>query len=181
MENRFDRFRRRLQTDGEKTVAFFSALQSEELGAQVYTTGSQWKVHQILAHLISAERMFHRFIGEVLDGGEGAPVDFDIDRFNETDVPTLAELPKEELINLFQEARSISIALADSTPNEKLALTGRHPLFGQITLGDALMLICRHNTSHQRDVLQAIESSKPVPHQDLVFTRAAKDDAGSTE
>jgi hypothetical protein len=181
VENRFDRFRKRLQTDGEKTIAFFSAIQSEELGAQVYTTGSQWKVHQILAHLISAERMFHRFIGEVLDGGEGAPANFDIDRFNEADVPTLAGQPKEVLISLFQEARSTSIALADGTPNEKLTLTGRHPLFGQITLGDALMLICRHNTSHQRDVQQAIESKKPVPHQDLVFTRAAQDVTGSSE
>jgi uncharacterized protein (TIGR03083 family) len=170
VEKRFNRFRKRLQTDGEKTIAFFDALQSQDLGAQVYTTGSQWKVHQILAHLISAERMFHQFIHEVLNGGEGAPADFDIDRFNEADVPTLAKLTKDELVSLFQEARATSIALADNTPDEKLSLTGRHPLFGQITLGDALMLICRHNLSHKRDVLQAIESNQPVPHQDLKFT-----------
>lgn len=171
MENRFNRFRTRLQTDGEKTVAFFDALKPDNLESQVYTTGSQWQVHQILAHLISAERVFHQFIREVLDGGEGASKEFDIDRFNEADVPTLTALTKDELINLFREARSTSIALADSTSDEKLSLTGRHPLFGQITLGDALMLICRHNMSHKRDVVQAIESSQPVPHQDLKFTR----------
>lgn len=162
-----DKLAERLGRDGEKTIQFFRDLTAEQWNQQVYTTGSGWTVQQILAHFVSAERAFNRLIASIASGGPGAPRDLKIDDFNETEVPQLSSLTREQLIVAFTEARNRSVELTIGLTPADLERKGYHPWFGDMELRPMLKLVYRHNMIHLRDVRRALEAGSPVPHTEV--------------
>ena len=104
MSEELAHIRRRLSDEGQKTAAYFEALSAADWDQQIYQTGSEWRVREILAHFISAERTYQKYLGEVLGGGAGAPESMDIDEFNESEVPAIQGTPAE-LIELYKQVR----------------------------------------------------------------------------
>ena len=164
MSTELARIQERLASEGEKTAAFFESLSSSEWGQQVYTTGSQWRVRQFLAHFVSAEHAYIRFMRDVLQGGEGAPRDFDINAFNEAETPPLSQNPVAELIAAFRQVRAELIGLCNNLTEADLSRIGYHPWFGEMELSWYLKLVYRHNVIHLRDIRQALQTGQPVPH-----------------
>jgi uncharacterized damage-inducible protein DinB len=165
VENELDHIRRRLTVEGEKTLTFFKSLSTVDWDQRVYTTGSQWHVRQVLAHFISAERAYQKYLREVLDGGPGAPEDMDIDAFNEAEAPKLSKHTSEDLIAMMQVARQDTLRLAENLTEEDLRIQARHPWFGEKEISWYLKLLYRHNTMHLQDVRKALEMGKAVPHR----------------
>jgi len=163
----------RLEQEGEKSLAFFRRLPESAWEAQVYSTGSGWRVHDILAHFTSAERGFHALLEDVLAGGHGAPLGFDIDQFNEGEVGAMHGQPAEALLQAFAAARASTIELTQRLRPEALIQRGRHPWFGETTIGDMLKLIHRHNQLHQRDIRKALASGSPLPVESSLPPRQA--------
>lgn len=164
MSTELARIQERLASEGEKTLAFFETLSSHEWDQQVYTTGSQWRVRQFLAHFVSAERAYMRFMRDVLQGGQGAPRDFDINAFNEAETPTLSRTPVPELMAAFRQVQAELIELSKSLTETDLSRVGYHPWFGEMELSWYLKLVYRHNMIHLRDIRQALQTGQPVPH-----------------
>ena len=54
MSEELEHIRRRLSDEGEKTAAYFEALAAADWDQQIYQTGSEWRVREILAHFISS-------------------------------------------------------------------------------------------------------------------------------
>jgi hypothetical protein len=155
--------RSRLTFEGEKVARFFESLSSTDWDQQVYTTGSRWQVRQVLAHFISAEQAYQKYIADVLNGGSGAPRDLDIDAFNEAETPVLSANPKEELIARYRQARADTLRLTDGLEEADLTRPGYHPWFGEKELGWYLKLLYRHNSMHLKDVHKAIEIGRALP------------------
>jgi hypothetical protein len=153
----------RLEQEGEKSLEFFRSLPESAWEVQVYSTGSGWHIRDILAHFTSAERAFQALLEDVLAGGRGAPFGFDIDRFNEAEVGALHGQAAELLLQAFAAARAGTIKLARRLRPEDLILSGRHPWFGEIAIGEMLKLIHRHNQLHQRDIRKVLASGSPLP------------------
>ena len=63
------------------SIAFFRSLKPEEIKKKVYEDGESWTVIQVLAHLTTIEQSMQWLFNNILSGGEGAPPDFDIERF----------------------------------------------------------------------------------------------------
>jgi hypothetical protein len=158
--------RTRLAAEGEKVAAFFASLAEPDWDQQVYTTGSAWKVRQVLAHFVSAERAYQGYIRDVLQGGAGAPHDLDIDAFNEAEAPVLSAAPVSDLIADFRQARADSIRLTQILGEADLVRLGFHPWFGEKELGWYLKLLYRHNSLHLQDVRKALETRHSLPHTD---------------
>ncbi|MGA9531208.1 MAG: maleylpyruvate isomerase N-terminal domain-containing protein [Anaerolineales bacterium] len=158
---------KRLKQDGDKTAAFFGSLEPQAWRAQVYTTGSEWTVRDVLAHFVSAERSFKELVNDVAAGGKGAPRDLMIDDFNETEVPKLGPLSPEELLDAYRSARRASIELAMGLDPNVLDLRGYHPWFGDVEIRAMLKLVYRHNMIHLRDIRSALKSGAPTPHKDI--------------
>ncbi|HEX9797934.1 MAG TPA: DinB family protein [Anaerolineales bacterium] len=165
--NEIDHLVKRLQQDGEKTLAYFAGLGPDDWRAQVYTTGSGWRVHDILAHFVSAERSFFLLVENVAGGGDGAPRDLDINEFNEAEVPKLEAISPDELQAAYREARQASGRLAAGLDPADLDRVGYHPWFGQVTVRHMLKLVYRHNMIHLRDVRKALAQGAPVPHREF--------------
>jgi hypothetical protein len=156
-----------LSVEGEKTARYFEALPDADWDQQVYTTGSRWQVKQVLAHFISAERAYQKYLDDVLKGGEGAPRDLDIDAFNEAEAPKLSHLASGELISQYRRARAETLQLVDNLEENDLNRMGYHPWFGEKELAWYLKLLYRHNTMHLQDLRKAIEVGHALPASDV--------------
>lgn len=169
MEDELDHIRKRLQDEGEKTIAFFNALGPEDWEWQVYTTGSGWRVGDILAHFISAERAYQFYLQDVLKGGTGAPNSMDIDQFNEAEVATMNE-PPDELLKSYRQVRQDTIRLTNDLNEDDLSRIANHPWFEDKEIGWYLKLIYRHNTMHRMDIRKSLKRGGPLPHTDIQRT-----------
>jgi hypothetical protein len=151
------RLAERLLAEGQKTLEFFRALTPEEWQQTVYpsedTSESEtWNLHDLLAHFVSAEASFGLLMRNILSGGEGAPQDFDIDRFNRSKVARLRETGPGALLDEFATLRQGNANLVAGLQPEDLDRKGRHPFLGIAPLADIIKLIYRHNGIHLRDV-----------------------------
>lgn len=147
-----DRLAARMQSEGEKTAAFFRELAPDEWQLKVYEAGTSWSVRQILAHFVSTESGFHDLIENILEGGKGSPDDFDIDRYNERHVAKLEAFEQQTLIEEFLAWRQKNIALVQGMQPVDLERQGRHPFLGIVPLEEIVKLLYRHNQIHLRDV-----------------------------
>lgn len=168
--------RRRLEAEGEKTLTFFRRLAPQEWDQAVYTTGSAWRVRHVLAHFVSAERGTLRYMRQAVEGGPGVPRDFDIDAFNESEVPRLTELPDAELLAAFRQARLETAEFVGGLTSSDLDRRGYHPWFGDADLRFMLKLTYRHPMLHLRDVRQALDTGAPLPHGEG-YTSFARSDS----
>ena len=167
MSNRKELILKRLADEGEKTAAFFNGLADSQWEQQVYLTGPLWRIRELLAHFVSAERTFVLYGHDILAGGSGAPEDFVIDEFNATQVAGLKEAATTELIRQFEIARAEIVEIVQGMADADLDRIGRHPWFGRVPLETMLKLIYRHNMIHQRDIAKALETGQPVPHVEV--------------
>lgn len=167
MAREIDRILKRLQDDGAKTAAFFEGLSNPSWFMQVYTTGSNWSVRDVLAHFLSAEISFEELVTNVVAGGSGAPRDLDINEFNEREIPKLDHLNPPELLERYQIARQRTINLVQGLRGDDLRKIGFHPWFGEVQVAEMLKLVYRHNMIHFRDIRRALRQGKPVPHREI--------------
>src|SRR5512145_2392712 len=101
MTDRRDEIAAELEGGLAETVSFFRSLSPEQLRTRLYQDGAQWTVQQVLAHFAVIERSMHRLFADILDGGPGAPPDFDFDRYNLTQTRKLDGLSLDELVERF--------------------------------------------------------------------------------
>jgi hypothetical protein len=152
----------RLQSEGEKALAFFRNLSAAQWEQIIYSReqpneeGDGWRARDLLAHFVVVEENFARLIANVAEGGPGAPPDFDIESFNQSTVAEAGLLPTAVLLQNFGEARQQTVRLVASLTVDDLAKVGRHPFLGQIALGEMIKLIYRHNQLHLRDLRRIV-------------------------
>jgi hypothetical protein len=146
----------RLQTEGEKTIAFFNALEDEKWNNSVYTENSIWTVRNILVHFVTTEQGFIQLFKDVIAGGKGAREDFDIDRFNAGQQVRMQDVSPRDLVVFFSNVRSEMITLVSGLTQDELSLQGRHPFLGSTTLCEMIKMVYRHNQIHHRDLRKAI-------------------------
>jgi NAD(P)-dependent dehydrogenase (short-subunit alcohol dehydrogenase family) len=142
----------KLHTEGERSIAFFTALSDAQWAAQLYTNGACWTVAQTFEHLIMAERLLFKMIARVADGGPGAPEDLDIDDTNLSMTGALGSLERQTLLRAYSETRAATVALARSLDATQLARRGRHPAMGDSSVEDMLKMVYLHNTLHIKDI-----------------------------
>lgn len=166
MADELAHIQRRLTEEGEKVIAFFESLSPSDWEQRVYTVGSQWRVKQVLAHFISVERAYQTYIRDVLQGGQGAPRDMDIDAFNDAEAPALSVNPVAELISALRQARGDTLRLTETLEEGDLSRSGYHPWFGEKNLAWYLKLLYRHHTMHLQDVRKSLETGDTIPPSD---------------
>jgi hypothetical protein len=147
----------RLQSEGEKTAAFFREIPKDAWEITLYADGEQWNIFQILIHIVQAENSVQRLITSIVDGHEGAPKDFDLDGYNHRKVRELASQSAPELIALFLERRSETVQTVAAWSDEDLTQRGRHPFLGNAEVSEMVKLMYRHTQLHQRDIRKRLK------------------------
>ncbi len=146
-----------LEKAAEEAVVFFTALTPAQLKRPVYTESIQWNVRQVLAHLVTIEKSMHWLFRNLLDGGPGAPEDFDIDRFNRSQPAKLDHLALADVIDQFRGVRTETIAIVAGMTDADLNREGRHPFHGHGRLERFIRWAYEHQRFHINDVRQVLD------------------------
>jgi hypothetical protein len=141
-----------LEKGSEDTVSFFKSLTPQQLHTRVYQDGAHWTAQQVVAHFITIERSMHRLFDNILSGGEGAPEDFDVDRFNLRQTQKLEGLDLQTLIDQFQTVRQETIAMAEKMSESDLDREGRHPFHGKGKLERFVRWAYEHTRIHEDEI-----------------------------
>jgi len=161
--------RQRLSDEGEQTADFFAGLAAGIWSHPVYAAGPAWHVRDVLAHFVSAERVYLHYMRDRVAGGSGVPRDFDIDAFNAAQTEALAGQSPAQLLEAFRQVRQQTCAFVAGLKPEDLDLIGYHPWFGDESLRFLLKLIYRHPMLHVRDIRRAIQAGEPLPEGESSF------------
>lgn len=148
---------RNLKGNRQEVVNFFGELGETQLEIQVYDHGAEWNVGQVLAHLITIEYSMQKLFENLLEGGDGAPADFDLERYNRSQPKKLDHLSREELIERFSKIRAKTIAMVNNMTETDLDRTGRHPYHGQGTLERFVRWAYEHAEHHIEVIEETLE------------------------
>jgi hypothetical protein len=146
----------RLHEEGRRVVKFFNQLTPEQWKVVIYPQQSDWTMHHLLAHFVSAEIGRQELVENVYNGGEGAPQQFDIDRFNQIEVERLSKQSSQDLIRSFTQRREKLVKLVSSMSEQELNRVGRDPYLGQVGLIEMIKLTYLHLQIHLRDARRCL-------------------------
>ena len=158
---------KRLREKGDESVSYFRSLPDSAWTQQVYDTGAEWDVRQVLCHFVSAESSFDRIWDAAMRGDKTAPTDFNIDAFNLHEVGKMGGMTPDQLVEHFLQVRASTIAFLERIEDADLEREAWHPWFGWDKLEKFLKLVYRHNMLHERDVRKALETGQPVPASEV--------------
>ncbi len=151
---------KRLRIEGEKMLAFFDELNPEDWERVIYADEGNWRVRSILLHLVTAEQAFYQLFQNILEGGEGASPDFDLDRYNARQQEKYKDLALETLLEEYKQIRAKMADWVESLSEESLLIKARHPHpdLDIITLEEMIKMVYTHNQMHYRDIKKSTPS-----------------------
>jgi DinB superfamily len=158
MNNRRTEIIAELEKNREDTLAFFRSLSPPELGIQVYQDGAEWTVQQVLAHFITIEGSMQRLFKDILSGGPGSRVDFDVERFNRTQPQKLDGKSIDELIAQFNAVREETISIVSAMSDADFDREGRHAFHGHGKLERFIRWAYEHIQIHLEEMHKVLQN-----------------------
>jgi hypothetical protein len=146
----------RLRVEGERIKVFFEQLEPDQWGKVIYPGAPSWNLHDLLTHFVSAEIGRRQLIQDVIDGGKGAPIGFDIDDFNHKEIERLSGESNVFLLELFIRERFQLINLVFVLKAEDLQKVGNDPFLGEVPLVEMIKLTYLHTQIHLRDARRCL-------------------------
>jgi len=147
----------KLKLEGKKIHVIFSALTDDQWNAEVYTEGTTWTIRHMLSHLVTSERGLIKLFEQIRLGGEGASIDFSIDRYNAAQQARSKDLTASQLLEQYVEVRANSIAWVSRLNDEELEIKGRHPFLNVTTIREMIKMLYIHNQTHTRDMKKVLK------------------------
>ena len=149
-----------LKKDQEKMMVFMREMPEYWWDRQVYSEGAAWSVRDIMTHINEAERSIPYLIRQVLEGGEGVPEDFDLNRYNESKVKKMAGLKNQELMEMFDKQRGETILMVEGMSEAELDHEGRHPFLGKTQARAMIRMMVIHTHRHRQEIKRELEAAE---------------------
>lgn len=142
-----------------KVQTAISTLEDEQWRTVVFSD-SGWTVADLLRHMISVEEIIQSYIEQIISGGGGAEVDFNLDEWNAETVQAMQKHAPTALLPMFAEAHQNSLALLERTPGDAWDKQGFYPheLIGTIGLKGWFKMIAVHNRIHLKDIQKVLQN-----------------------
>jgi hypothetical protein len=141
----------------ERSIAFFTSLTPDQLAEEIYQDGARWTAQQVVAHFIAIERSMQWLFNNMLSGGEGAPADFDVDRYNQSQTRKFDDLPLDGLIERLQRVRRETIDIVSAMSESDLDREGRHAFHGHGKLERFIRWADEHMQIHEEEIKAALK------------------------
>ncbi len=133
---------------------------TDEQATQIMVT-PEWSVKDVASHLAGAERGMLRLAQRFAKGEDPQlPSDYNNDEYNARQVAKRKSMPLSEIRAELDTIQSDMATFLDGITAQQLALCGQHPLEGEVSLKDLLIIIYTHSTTHCKEITNAIHESK---------------------
>ena len=132
-------------------------ISSEDLNKKVSFREGSWNILEVIKHLYEAEKGMILLMKGILQGGEGVPEDFDLNRYNRRSVEKIQDKTIEILLSDFNESRNKLNTLITGLTEEDLNKKGRHGTLKILTIEEILNLIGDHERSHLDKIKEVIK------------------------
>jgi uncharacterized damage-inducible protein DinB len=146
----------KLKIEGERMAAFFSELTDDQWNNEVYTEGATWSIRNVLSHFVTSERGLLKLFERIRTTGEGASIDFSIDRYNAAQQEKTKNLAPAELLEQYKQVRAEAVKWVSNLKEEELEIKGRHPFLGETVIREMIKMLYIHNQLHYRDLKRAL-------------------------
>jgi hypothetical protein len=137
-------------------LGFLGELDERDWEAVVYSEGAEWSATDLLRHLVDAERGMTMLITRILEGGEGAPADFDLTRWNARVIEKEKEKTAGQLVKEIKENRPVLLEVIASLGEGDWGKRGRHASLRIMSVEEICHLIADHERNHVEDMRQAL-------------------------
>ncbi len=133
---------------------------TDERAEQVKVT-PEWSIKDEIAHLAGAERGMLGMARNISQGkNPQLPEGYNNDTYNARQVAKRKAETLSQIRDELNASRGELIALLESVTPEQLALCGEHPLAGNVSLKDLLVIIYSHEMTHANEISAKIRESK---------------------
>lgn len=120
-----------------------------------------WSVRDEVAHLVSSERgmtgMAKRFAA---NENPQLPKDYNNDVYNARQIAKRKAMSLAEVRTELDATRKDLVAFLETVTPQQLDYRGEHPIFGQISLKELLVVIYNHETAHTKEISEKISEAK---------------------
>jgi hypothetical protein len=147
----------KLEKGQQKTSEIFKLLTLDQWNKPLYHHPT-WQARHLLAHFVSAEKQLLSLAQSVSRGGEGTPLEFDIDRFNANEQSRLEGQSVTLLLDLLYLERQRTIEWVRTLGDDELEKIGRHPALGDVNVETMIGAIYGHQLIHMRDLSKLLVS-----------------------
>ena len=137
-------------------LAQISQVNEDQWQNTVFAEGDNWTILDILRHLFNAEKSMGRLIETIKAGGEGAPADFDLARFNASRVRKSQALTTAEIKQGLVDSRAYILQVIEGLAAEDWEKKGRHGSMRILTIEEILYVIAEHDQTHTQHIAAAL-------------------------
>lgn len=123
---------------------------------QVYSDGAQWTVAQLVRHLAITDAAQWGQAKNIIEGGEGVPADFDLERYNRRSVEKRAEMTVQEARQQLAETRGDLVLWLDTLDDDSLNREGRHGTMKIMSVEQILITMADHEHTHADDIARVL-------------------------
>lgn len=155
---RLTQLHQHLTEEFNQANALFSALSAEQWSAPVPSDAeAPWTARDALAHVLISDTGQFTLAQRIAAGGEGAPADFDLNRYNRSSVKKRTEAPAAQLLADLAANHAAILAWLGTITEADLDKAGRHAAGDMLTVEGFLRRLSAHRLAHARE----IQASQP--------------------
>ncbi|MFQ6058123.1 MAG: DinB family protein [Anaerolineae bacterium] len=145
--------RQKLTAEREALLASLAGLSEAKLDQRFEDVEGWTSVGDILRHLAGAERGMLT-VAQRCARGKPPPdyTGFDLDRYNARQVEKRAAQSVAQTLDEMAASRAELLNFLDGLTEAQLAMPARHPIFGDVTVGQLLRIIASHEGMHRKDI-----------------------------
>ena len=129
---------------------------SDEL-LRVPFPGREWSIKDTLAHLAANEALMTELAEGIARGkSTHLPKDFDNDRFNAESVAARRDRSVRQVLEELVRSRQRLFKFLGDVKSDQLLRRGTHPLQGELTLREFLVVMYAHGVTHTREIEEQV-------------------------
>lgn len=137
-----------LEESFSKLLNVLTQLRPEQWEQQIQDEDQLWTVRQIVAHVASAQKGMTGQIVNISQDKDLVPEDFDLNRWNQSQVRKAADRSPQDLMNAMQEDLERLKETIKHFTDEELDKRGRHGSLRIMSVEEIARTVGSHNVDH---------------------------------
>ncbi len=135
-----------------------SKISNDDLNINVQGHEDGWTTIDVVKHIVQSEKGMIQLIQKIILTGQGVPEDFDLNRYNKSQVKKLETISFGNLLEKLSQNKTDLVSLLDTVDESDYSKRGRHATGKLYSVEEIFQVIVDHDIYHLNQVLQHIQN-----------------------